>query len=490
MPQRRTRAAPYPSLCSTCRRVNYQQFHQGVGILWLHLQIASVQKLRSLLYAVPQVLQILPFLWPHVYSLPDLSYQTLRDRRFQVPRLATCIRPHRTKLLSHPATNNIESTRRGLPQRDTTTRRRTIQYHHIASKCTSKEAAQNEQIIEGQRNPSHENYALVCLFPIKPQVFHPKNPCCKFQVYPILGILANLGTGLHEVCGHSVSFQAFASGAHFFATLQSTPSRAATPCSVHTQPRYEKVKIADAQLPWHALACGHFWCVYTCNASKLTRFLASETQPCLDQNRRSSQKHQLHWKRLEPRTAWAYNSRWLSCTCHKLFWTSFSDCFLPKWPSAWGPCCRKGLSAENSWIWREHSEQPSENQLIKSNEIVSSRHWSLLRVSAGKSHVLELRARLPATALRDLQRTTFHSNSFKRMRLPSLKAQLLFCFLVALSVLDRWSATGFYPASAEPAERFGYCFYCALFWIDSLTLSNGSRCRYKRCQGKSFSPNR
>ena len=92
MPQRRTRAAPYPSLCSTCRRVNYQQFHQGVGILWLHLQIASVQKLRSLLYAVPQVLRF-SHLWPHVYSLPDLSYQTLRDRRFQVPRLATCIRP-------------------------------------------------------------------------------------------------------------------------------------------------------------------------------------------------------------------------------------------------------------------------------------------------------------------------------------------------------------------------------------------------------------
>lgn len=61
MPQRRTRAAPYPSLCSTCRRVNYQQFHQGMGILWLHLQIASVQKLRSLLYAVPQVLRFSHF---------------------------------------------------------------------------------------------------------------------------------------------------------------------------------------------------------------------------------------------------------------------------------------------------------------------------------------------------------------------------------------------------------------------------------------------
>lgn len=62
MPQRRTRAAPYPSLYSTCRRVmNYQQFHQGVGILWLHLQIASVQKLRSLLYAVPQVLRFSHF---------------------------------------------------------------------------------------------------------------------------------------------------------------------------------------------------------------------------------------------------------------------------------------------------------------------------------------------------------------------------------------------------------------------------------------------
>lgn len=189
---------------------------------------------------------------PHVYRLPDL-YQTLRDKRFQVPRLATCIRPHRTKLLSHPATNNIESTRRGLPQRDTTTSRRTMQYHHIASKCTSKEAAQNEQIIEGQRNPSHENYALVCLFPIKPQVFHPKNPCCKFQVYPILGILASLGTGLHELWGHSVSFQAFASGAHFFATLQSTPSRAATPCSVHTQPIKKRSRLRmmhNCQLPW------------------------------------------------------------------------------------------------------------------------------------------------------------------------------------------------------------------------------------------------
>lgn len=160
------------------------------------------------------------------------------------------------------------------------------------------------------------------LFPIKPQVFHPKNPCCKFQVYPILGILANLGTGLHEVWGHSVSFQAFASGAHFFATLQSTPSRAATPCSPKiNQSRYEKVKIANdaqlSQLPI-ALACGNFMCS-TCSMHQNSPCLASETQPCLDQNRRSSQKHQLHWKRLEPRTAWACNSIWLSCTCHKLF---------------------------------------------------------------------------------------------------------------------------------------------------------------------------
>ena len=138
-----------------------------------------------------------------------------------------------------------------------------------------------------KKSKSREPCAVLAC-PIKPQVFHPKN-LCKFQVYPILGILASLGTGLHKVWGHSVSFQAFASGDHFFATLQSTPSRAATPCSVHTQPLHtEPIKKRSRLLMHNCL--GMPWlvefliCSSTCSMHQNSPCLASEKQPCLDQN--------------------------------------------------------------------------------------------------------------------------------------------------------------------------------------------------------------